>query len=287
MKISYNQATAMNCSNTEKDLILCENAGFEYIELRIDMLKDYLKNHSIKELKDFFGTSRLKPHAFNAIYLYPEFLTENDDIVRQANLMADFMLCCKAGHEIGSHYIVIVPFLREGDPSLPYEGIFENTHEQSVRILKKLGKIAKEYDMKLCFEVVGLNKSSVKSVEQAKEIVESVNESNVGYVFDIYNLYLNTLSNDYSQMKLVEKEKIFAVHVNNADDVPVQLMGQHNRRFVDEGCLDLKAFYKVLKELNYNSIISIETFRPEYWEKDAEWVIQNSYNTTFKSIENI
>lgn len=65
MFISYNEACARDCSTLEQDLVLCEKAGFDYIEIRLDMLTDYLKRHTVEELAAFFCTSRLKPHAFN------------------------------------------------------------------------------------------------------------------------------------------------------------------------------------------------------------------------------
>ena len=34
-------------------------------------------------------------------------------------------------------------------------------------------------------------------------------------------------------------------------------------------------------------MISIETFRPEYWKKDAEWVIRRGYETTKKLLESV
>ena len=46
MKISYNEATAKGCSSLALDLELCEKAGFDYIEIRLDMLGDYLKEHT-------------------------------------------------------------------------------------------------------------------------------------------------------------------------------------------------------------------------------------------------
>lgn len=70
MFISYNEACARDCSTLEQDLVLCEKAGFDYIEIRLDMLTDYLKRHTVEELAAFFCTSRLKSHAFNALYLY-------------------------------------------------------------------------------------------------------------------------------------------------------------------------------------------------------------------------
>lgn len=92
--------------------MLCEKAGFDYIEIRLDMLTDYLKRHTVEELAAFFCTSRLKPHAFNALYLYPEFLSEGDDEARQKELLEEFRLGCEVGRAIGSHYFIIVPPLQ-------------------------------------------------------------------------------------------------------------------------------------------------------------------------------
>ena len=60
MKLSYNQATARDCSSLEKDVILCEKEGFDYIEIRLDMLDEYLKDHTVRELAQFFQTSQIK-----------------------------------------------------------------------------------------------------------------------------------------------------------------------------------------------------------------------------------
>ena len=54
MKTSYNEACARDCSTLEKDLALCEKAGFDYIEIRLDLLRGWLKEHTVEQLKDFF-----------------------------------------------------------------------------------------------------------------------------------------------------------------------------------------------------------------------------------------
>ena len=112
MFISYNEACAKSCSTLEKDLELCEAAGFDYIEIRLDMLTDYLKRQTLADLAEFFKHSRLKPHAINAVYLYPEFLSERDDPQRQSALLEEFQLACETGWAIGSHEIIIVPPLQ-------------------------------------------------------------------------------------------------------------------------------------------------------------------------------
>ncbi len=284
MLISYNQACGRDCSTLEKDLILCEKAGFDCIEIRLDMLRDYLTRNTLDDLAEFFRTSRLRPHAFNALYIYPEFLSGDDDEAKQAELLAEFDLACKAGKAIGSRYIIVVPPLQRDPKGGPYMGTWEHTFDNCVRILLRLGEMAGEYDMNLCFELVGFTRSSVRSIEQADAIVTAVNRPNVGFVFDSYNIFLNGGLNDFSGIGRVRPEKIFAAHLMSADAVPPGERGQDKRRFCGEGCVDTDAFLQALKAAGYQGIASVETFRPEYWAKTPEWVVATAYETTRKAL---
>ena len=118
MKTSYNEACARDCSTLEKDLALCEKVGFDYIEIRLDLLRGWLKEHTVEQLKEFFETHRLKPHAINAVYLHQGMLPDEtpdwDDPAMQ-----DFKLACEVGSAIGSGYVIIVPPL---DPSGVFTG---------------------------------------------------------------------------------------------------------------------------------------------------------------------
>ena len=44
-------------------------------------------------------------------------------------------------------------------------------------------------------------------------------------------------------------------------------------------------FLGVLKEIGYTGMCSIETFRPEYWERTPEWVVEQAYETTRRVME--
>ena len=52
MKIGFNEATALECKGQSlmADLEMCEKYGFDYIEIRFDCLKEYLKEHTLEEL---------------------------------------------------------------------------------------------------------------------------------------------------------------------------------------------------------------------------------------------
>jgi len=70
MLIGYNEATSMKYSTLEKDLILCEKFGYDFIEPRVGMLNEYLKSKSINELNDFFNRSKIRPFALNALEFF-------------------------------------------------------------------------------------------------------------------------------------------------------------------------------------------------------------------------
>ena len=50
MYTSYNEACGKDCSDLFTDLTLCEKAGFDYIEIRLDMLRKYLETGTLDEL---------------------------------------------------------------------------------------------------------------------------------------------------------------------------------------------------------------------------------------------
>ncbi|MEK4298555.1 sugar phosphate isomerase/epimerase family protein [Oceanobacillus sp. FSL W8-0428] len=285
MKIGYNEATAKDCSTLEKDLELCEKYGFDYIEIRLDMLKDYLKTHTSDDLKKFFETSHIKPHAMNALYIYEDLFSEKDDSIKHKEVMDDFLLGCETAQEIGSEYFVVVAPLNRNPAEGPYIGEWPSIFNNCVRILKELADIAEGYGVKLCFELVGSKYCSVRTVDQAWEIVKTVNKNNVGLVFDVFNLYLFNKLEDFSVMEMVDPEKIYAIHINNADDAAMEELTQANRRFCDTGEINLENFFHVLQRMNYDGMVSIETFRPEYWNKASDWVIQHAYETTLKTLK--
>lgn len=285
MKISFNEACDLGCSTLEEDLTLCEKAGFDYIEIRLDQLMVYLQTHTVDELAAFFKAHRIKPHAFNALYLYPEFLREDDDPKRRTFLLGQFLFACEIGQRIGNHDMIVVPPFVDGPNYVPFPGNQAGNSANCVRMLKELGRIAARYGMRLSFELVGFPRSSVRTIADAKAIVEAVDLPNVGYVFDAYNIYLYHGQNDFEAMKTVQKDKIFAIHLNSADDVPERERRQEKRCFVDRGVVDIDRFFGVLSEIGYEGMCSIETFRPDHWAKKPENVVNEAYQTTHAAMK--
>jgi 2-keto-myo-inositol isomerase len=91
LKLGYNEATCMGNSCVERDLELCEKYGYDYIELRLDMLKEYLIAHTLEDLKTFFKTGRLKPYALNSIENINFRTPDEWDTLDCANMARDYL----------------------------------------------------------------------------------------------------------------------------------------------------------------------------------------------------
>lgn len=280
MKIGFNEATSRDCSTLERDLELCEQLGFDYIEIRYDKLYEYLRTHTMQELRDFFASSRIKPHAVNALYLYPELFTEGDNSGLLDEKLRELELAREiAGMSDDPSLIVVAP-LRNARFCDPYLGNWEDTRAACVRILRKLSDMVRADNMKLCFELVGARKSSVRSVHQANEIISEVDRDNVGLVLDVANVYMNGKITDYSCFRELDAGKIFSVHLNDFDDVREEDFSIANRCLCGRGVANVEGFLSELKRLGYDGVASIEVFRPEYWAMKPEELIPLAYGTT-------
>lgn len=297
MKVSYNEATAMNCSSLEEDLRLCEEAGFDYIEIRGDMLLDYLAHHSVKELAAFFRNSRLQPHAMNALYTYRDmFHPTRADKERDRQLMAYFLTVCRVAEQIGSHYFISLPeYIDDADDiymphdprTVPFPDSPEKVMDDSIRILTRLSDIGADFGVNVSWEPVGSCGCGVRTAGHAWEIVQAVGRDNIGVTVDSFNLFMNGKNNDFSDIAIIPKGKLYTVHVNNCDDVGLDVLDHSNRKFVNGGAIDIEGYLRTVASTGYDGMVSIETFREEYWEMQPRDVIFEAYRTTKELVDKI
>jgi 2-keto-myo-inositol isomerase len=250
----------MKNSTLELDLEFCNKYGYDLIEIRIDKLKEYLENHSVDDLVNFFDHNKIKPYAFNAL----EFVTFRDPIAYK-KIKDDLVFLCEAGEKINCRNIVVVPSF-----DLPYTK--QEIKEESVRVLNDLADVAERYNVNLAFEFVGYPNCTVNTFEQAYEIVSAVSRSNVGIVLDCFHFH--SMNSKIEVLKKADPNKIFIFHIDDAEDLPVGALRDHNRLWPGDGCIDLELILKTLKEIGYEKMASVELFRPEYWEWEPEKTIK-------------
>lgn len=265
LKLGYNEATCKENSNVENDLKLCEKYGYDHIELRLDMLKDYFRDHTVEDLKAFFATSHLQPFALNSIENI-NFCTEEE----WARLLDLFRFACETAKAVGFRYIVVVPTMT----SEVYTGNEKEVFDDSVKVLNELADIAESYGVRLAFEPIGDRRWCCNSLRQGLEIVEAVGRDSVGLTVDCINFYMHDKAADLEQIRRIPKEKLFIFHINDCEDLPLGILDHCHRIMPGEGVIPVADIAEAVRSTGYDGPACLELFRPEYWEMDAEKVIR-------------
>jgi len=297
MLVGYQQGTGIGCADSTfwRDLLLCEQVGFDVIEIRFDSLNHFLVAHSIKELKDFFASSRIKPHCMGGHFILPDDFAGEDreSKARDADLMTRFIAMCHIAEQIGERYFLVINHLLQEktpmgmmadvlDQDYPYSR--EQVTEFSARILKRFCAVAADYGVSIAWEPVCGRGSSVKTMDHAMEIINETGYDNIGICLDSFNQYINGKNNDFSIYKDLPADKIITVHINNCDDEPLGVLSPLHRRFADSGAIDLDNCLQNLKAIGYKGPISVETLRPEYYSWPIEKVVKEAYRTTIELV---
>lgn len=271
MRLGFNEATCMKRSSVERDLELCEKYGYDYIELRLDMLKDYLLRNKIADLQSFFRSGRLKPWALNSI--------ENINFCTPAEweeLRSLFKFACEIGQAIDNPYLVVVPTMGADMWRKSRKEVFSD----SVEVLNKLAAIAQPYGIKLAFEPIGDKRWCVGSLDQALEIVTAVGRDDVGLVLDAFNLFLYGRLVDINSIDRVPLNKLFTYHIDDCEDLPLGVLDQCHRLYPGDGVIPLKEISVKLSAKGYTGACSVELFRPQYWDLEPEEVIRTAAGKT-------
>ncbi len=254
MKLAMNGATTMH-ADLETDIKAASAAGFDLIEIWAAKLREYLKAKTTADLKEFLDENNLEPYSINSIE-HITFRTAED----YANIKAETEELSKIAEEIGCPYIVVVP------GKLPAGATKEEITEESVRVLNELGDIADKYNVSLAFEFLGQTDCSVQTLDFCSEIVEKVNRENIGNVLDTFHFYAG--NSTFEAIDNLKPEKLFIFHINDAENLPKAELTDAQRLYPGEGILPIKEIKARFDKIGYNRMVSIEIFRPEYWNEN-------------------
>lgn len=271
MQLGFNEATCMRRSSVEHDLELCEKYGYDYIELRLDMLKEYLHRNKIADLESFFQSSHLKPWALNSI--------ENINFCTTAEwdeLLSLFKFACEIGQAINNPYLVVVPTMGPDMQEKSPKEVFTD----SVEVLSRLAGLAQPYGIKLAFEPIGDKRWCVRSLDQALRIIMTVGCDQVGLVLDAFNLFLYERLADIATIDQVPLNKLFIYHIDDCENLPLEVLDHCHRLYPGDGVIPLGEISQKLHAKGYKGCCSVELFRPQYWELEPEYVIRTAAEKT-------
>ena len=255
MKIAINGATTMT-ADLETDIRSAGAAGFELVELRSNKLYDYLETHTVDDLKALLTEAGVGVLSINTL----EHITWRSD-EDYAAIKEECAKLSEISAAIGCPYVLAVPgALRQGPKSE------QETIAESVRVLNELADIAEPFGISIGFEFLGEAGNSVTTLDLGSHIVDLVGRDSVGNVIDTYHFYAGGSS--FEAIDRLDPKKLFILHVNDAEDLPKEELNDSKRLYPGLGILPIKEIKERLDAIGYDGPVSVEIFRPEYWEED-------------------
>jgi 2-keto-myo-inositol isomerase len=268
MKIALNGATTMH-ADLETDIKAASQAGFELIEIWAAKLREFLKTKTTADLKNLLEENNIEPYSINSIE-HITFRTAQD----YEEIKAECKELSTIAGEIGCPYVVVVP------GKLPENATKEEIIEESVKVLNELGDIAEKHYVSLAFEFLGQADCSVQTLDLCNEIVEKVNRKNIGNVIDTFHFYAG--NSTFEAIEKMNPEKLFIFHINDAENLPKDELTDAHRLYPGEGILPIKEIKAKFDQIGYDKMVSIEIFRPEYWNENPFEVARKARKATIE-----
>lgn len=271
MKIALNGATTMH-ADLVTDIKAASAAGFDLLEIWASKLRKFLQTNTPADLKRLLEEANLEPYSINSI----EHITfrTNDDYEK---IKAETEELSAIAGEIGCPYIVVVP------GKLPDGATKEEIIEESERVLNELADIAEKHNVSLAFEFLGQTDCSVQTLDLCNEIVEKVDRKSIGNVIDTFHFYAG--NSTFDAIDSMKPEKLFIFHINDAEDLPKEELTDAHRLYPGTGILPIKEMKAHFDKIGYDRMVSIEIFRPEYWDQDPFEVARKAKEATEKVLE--
>lgn len=270
MKIALNGATTMR-ADLSTDIRAAKEAGFDLIEIWSAKLYKYLENHTVEDLARELTEAGIEPYSINSIE-HITFRTPED----YAKIKAECRTLAEIAGQLKCPYIVVVP------GKMPANANEEQVIAESVRVLNDLADIAEPFGVSLAFEFLGQTDCSVQTLDLSNKIVSRVGRKSVGNVLDTFHFYAGKSS--FEAIDNLDPEKLFIFHINDAEDLPRETLTDANRLFPGLGILPIAEIKSRFDKIGYDKMVSVEIFRPEYWEMDPFEVAAKALLSTRKAL---
>lgn len=276
MKFCFNQGSSDKCKDHSMiaELEACEKYGFDFIDIRFDILDDYLKDHTAQELADWFALHKVKPSSYSALLFFNWKKTdeEKQKVFDEVNRLIPIF------DTIGLKTICCVPSMDIEEPATVPEIV-----DDAVFMLNKIADMCEPHGISLSLEFIGSPSFTINRFDIAYEIVQRVNRESVGIAIDLFHFY--AMASDIKDLEKCDGRKINNLHLDDAEDMPIgaPYFDDTRRLWPGDGCINNKAMGDALKKCGFDSekvAIAVEVFRPEYYELSVDENVKTAYEKT-------
>jgi sugar phosphate isomerase/epimerase len=229
------------CTKITDDSLLAM-AGYSYIEesvqdFLVPLQDDSVFNHKLELLK----ASRLKVPVCN-VFIPGKFKcvgpdADHDEILKYSEIA--FRRAAIAG-------VKIIVFGSGGSRNIPEGFSKEEAKRQFTGLCRKLAPIAEKYSLIIVLEPLNKGECNlINSLAEGAEIVKNINHKNFMLLADVYHMLRDNESPD----NIIKYGDIIC-HTHIAENAGREAPGVANE--------DFTPYFKALKKINYQGLMSIE-----------------------------
>jgi len=255
MKACFNTITAGRHRPIEEIILWSGRAGFAALEIDHVHIVDALSRMPLNELKKRIADAGLDVASIMAFNLAP--LDDPEPGI------ARIEEATRHARGLGAPLLLVYCAT-----NIPVEMSPEETLNRAAERAAEYAEIAAPIGIGL--EPIGRT-TLMGGPAAALKIAEKSGKSNVGIVIDTFHFHLSQIPE--SELRSIPRDKLLLVHVNDAEDLPLEELGDEHRLHTGRGVLPLVLLLQTLKEIGYDHYLSVEIFREEYWRQPVQQVV--------------
>jgi 2-keto-myo-inositol isomerase len=262
-KLGLNTSTLMPYQLALK-ISAAARAGFRHLELRSPEIREFLRANELADLCALLSAHDLEVASVNAL----EFVTYRHDDYDA--VLAECGELCGWAAVLGSPIVIAVP-----GPVPVWTTPWSEIRSEAVRVLNDLANIAASDGVTIGFEPLGFGWCTVRTVAGACQILEDVAHENVALVLDLAHFHLG--GSRLREIDQLDGSRLPIVHVDDVEDGPLESLTDADRVFPGAGCLPIDAILAKIATVGFTGVLSVELFRPEYWDWTPDEICRRAY----------
>ncbi len=263
MKACFNTITCGADKPLEVTLDLLGKYGYAGVEIEAGRIDDYLKRHSLSDLKRQLARNRLQVAAIMAFPFFAFDLNQQEEQLRRVDQYA------RIARQLGSQTLLC--FTADIPP--PGMGIAEAI-ERAGKSAQRYGEVSAQHNVKCALEPIG-GTPFMPGPRQALAVAAASTSRHVGIMMDTFHYYKSGVP--LEEIRRLPREQLLIVHVNDCIDLPREQLNDSHRVYPGHGVIPLVEEFRILKnEVGYKGFLSIEIFNRDYWADSHENVIRNA-----------
>ncbi|OJW08040.1 MAG: xylose isomerase [Planctomycetales bacterium 71-10] len=267
MKPCISQATTMDAA-TEADLKAYGRGGWSLVELWLTKVEDYLREHSVADLRGLLDENGLSPAA----------------AAGQGGLLL------ARGAERAAHWdlfrrrLALLQELRT--PVLVVAVDFhraptEEDYPLAAASLAEAGALAGGHGVRIALEFQR-GASFCASLDTTLALIEQCGSPHVGVCLDLFHYY--TGPSKFEDLAYLTRENLAWVQLCDLAATPRELAGDADRILPGEGDFQIAPILDHLGAIGYDGPVSLEVLNPSLWAAPVDRVADFGHQATVRAL---